>query len=131
MIHRFFAALALAACAVGSAGAQTAQGAQSAVGASVPSAPSTPGSTFITPQRDAATDAAAGRAPAAQESVRPSGIDPAYQGMGARTDTVLVQPAMGAMYLNGRVDDVRKTCPPGTVRRDYRCAPAPDQMLRR
>ncbi len=133
MINRYLAVLALAAATLGSAAAQTAIGSQSAIGRSMPSAPSGPGSTFISRSGDAAADAAAGRpSSAAPAAATPSGIDPAFQGMGARADSaVLAVPPTGPMYLNGRLDDVRKTCPPGTVRRDYRCAPATDLTLGR
>ncbi len=132
MIPKSLAVLALAFSALGAAAQSPTGSWYSPMAPSTPSVPSVSGVNTTTRATDPLADAAAGRAPVVAETPRPSGIAPEFQGMGVRPDsTALVVPPTGPMYLNGRVDDVRKTCPPGTIRRDYRCAPAPDQMLGR
>jgi hypothetical protein len=138
MIQKY---LAVAALAVASAGAfaQTAAGSPvgATVGPSQPSVPSVPSGSIYSRSTPAVAGTAApdtGRdraSAAAGSAVTGGGIDPAYSGMDSRRDTAAMgAPAMGAMYLNGRIDDVRKTCPPGLVKRDYRCAPPADGVMK-
>ncbi len=152
MFHRSLAAAALTVLASTGASAQSSISTPSGpstpagmtVGPSQPSVPSVPSGSIYSRSTAAVPGAslpgavvpdtgAAGRdRGTGMSSLSPSGgIDPAYRDMDSRRDTAAMgAPAMGAMYLNGRVDDVRKTCPPGLVKRDYRCAPPPDGVMR-